>query len=703
VQGTFRFSFGFGLRAFLGLLVVAGLAAGCGISPGESSPDEPAATIESYLESSLIDSPTLDPPADEAAANPTSPPALPVIPEVTETPEPTATPPPEPSTLTICTGSEPDTLFLYHGTSYMSRLILQAVYDGPIDSRGYGYQPVILDKFPSLADGDARVEAVAVSAGDWVVNAAGEVVELADGERVFPAGCRDEACAVTYAGQSLDMDRLSADFTISDDVTWSDGRPVTAGDSVFSYQTGLQTPSLFDPAITMASAGLHATRSNDPLPYTAAYEALDDRTVRWTGLPGTFDPFYRLNFFTPLPQHRLGEYASEHLPEVEEAARLPMGWGPYILRQWIPGERIVAERNPIYFRAPEGLPHFDRLVFRFYPGVQQTRYEALLAGQCDILTLDGLGFPYGEPFLDDLISRGDAGEIRYYPIQGAAQSAWEHLTFNLDPPPGSDRPAYFADVRTRQAIAHCLDRDRPANELAFGLPLIPDTFAPADHPLTAALTYPVYEFDPEKGRALLEEAGWVLESDEAEVRVARGVAGVADGTPLAPVMLTTYGNDLRMDMSRMFIEDLSACGIDLTVEFLVPAELFADAPEGPLNGRRFDLAQYAWLSAAAPDCRPYLSDEIPTEANGWRGNNVAGYNNPAFDAACLAALAVGPFDPDYRTHMLAALNLFVEDLPARPLMNRVTLAASRPDLAGLLIDPTQPLETWNIEAFRLED
>jgi peptide/nickel transport system substrate-binding protein len=152
----------------------------------------------------------------------------------------------------------------------------------------------------------------------------------------------------------------------------------------------------------------------------------------------------------------------------------------------------------------------------------------------------------------------------------------------------------------------------------------------------------------------------------------------------------------------MFVEDLRACGIDLTVEFLVPAELFAEGTDSPLFGRRFDLAQFAWQSAAAPDCRPYLSDEIPTEMNGWQGNNVAGYSNPEFDAACRAALAIGPFDPEYDGHMMAALNLFVEDIPARPLMNRVTLAASRPDLVGLLIDPTQPLETWNIEAFRLE-
>jgi hypothetical protein len=51
----------------------------------------------------------------------------------TDTAEPTAAP--EQTSLTICTGSEPDSLYLFRGTSYVSRLIRQAIYDGPIDSR----------------------------------------------------------------------------------------------------------------------------------------------------------------------------------------------------------------------------------------------------------------------------------------------------------------------------------------------------------------------------------------------------------------------------------------------------------------------------------------------------------------------------------------------------------------------------------------
>ena len=50
---------------------------------------------------------------------------------------------------------------------YVANVVREAIYDGPIDERGFDYQPVILEKLPSLADGDAVIEPVSVAAGDW--------------------------------------------------------------------------------------------------------------------------------------------------------------------------------------------------------------------------------------------------------------------------------------------------------------------------------------------------------------------------------------------------------------------------------------------------------------------------------------------------------------------------------------------------------
>ncbi len=81
----------------------------------------------------------------------------PVIQEVvvTATPEPVVATEAAPRTLVVCMGQEPDTLFIYGGNMLAASQVQQAIYDGPIDTNTFAFQPVILEKLPSIADGDA--------------------------------------------------------------------------------------------------------------------------------------------------------------------------------------------------------------------------------------------------------------------------------------------------------------------------------------------------------------------------------------------------------------------------------------------------------------------------------------------------------------------------------------------------------------------
>ena len=92
------------------------------------------------------------------------------------------TPSPTPARLlTICLGREPASLFYYDATSIAAQDVLAAVYDGPVDIRGYIPHPVILDKLPSLADRDAIIKPVEVSGGDLIVDSSGDLVTLEAG------------------------------------------------------------------------------------------------------------------------------------------------------------------------------------------------------------------------------------------------------------------------------------------------------------------------------------------------------------------------------------------------------------------------------------------------------------------------------------------------------------------------------------------
>ena len=264
-------------------------------------------------------------------------------PEVTPTQTIPPTPTVPPRVLTVCLGSEPETLYIYGGSSLAQSHVLEAIYDGPVDAIGYEYHPVILEKLPDFADGDASLDPVSVQAGDWVVNDAGLLVQLDLGEIVRPFGCSNSSCAVAYDGEPLEMSQLSATFTLKEGLKWSDSVPLTAADSAFSYQIASQCQADFG---LCGGLGLVGEGGLDTLSQTASYTALDERTVRWTGVPGTLDPAYQTNFFTPLPEHQLSGYDPDDLFTAQETARQPLGWGPYMVNDpGCPGNTSACART----------------------------------------------------------------------------------------------------------------------------------------------------------------------------------------------------------------------------------------------------------------------------------------------------------------------------------------------------------------------
>lgn len=609
----------------------------------------------------------------------------PVVPTIVP-PTPTATLPP-PRSLVVCLGSEPSSLYLYGGASPAMWSILEAVYDGPFDTRDYAAQPVILEKLPSIADGSASIQPVTVRAGDEVVNSAGQLVNLEQGTTIYPAGCNSADCAVQYDGSAeLQMDQLRAVFKLLPGITWSDGAPLTAHDSVFSFQI---------------SADANTPVSKRVVERTAGYEALDDQTAQWTGKPGYLPARYFTNFWLPLPKHQLEGRTAADLLTAAETAEKPLGWGAYIIEEWVKGDHITLRKNPAYFRAAEGLPEFDNLVYRFLGEQGDANIAALLNGECDVVDQTSM--------LDEQIERvrdlQNEGKIIASIGQGPE---WEQVVFgirpasydNLNDPNIQRRPNFFGDVRVRQAFAYCMDREIVHERALVGMATLPDGYLAPDHPLLATdlVRYP---YDVAKGSSLLDEAGWKdIDNDPATPRVSLGVAGlpyVADGTPLEVTYLTTRAK-LREDVSRRLAESMAACGIKVNVQNLSPEELYASGPSGPLFGRSFDLAQFSWQADTQSPCYLYETVQIPTAANRWVGANVGGYSSPDFDLACQSTRSRRLDAQDDAAAAATVQRLFAQELPAVPLYFHFKIAAARPDLCGLDLDTTTRSALWNLEA-----
>ena len=612
---------------------------------------------------------------------------IPVVPDIpTETAMPPPSPTPAPRSLTVCLGEEPTTLYVYGNLNSSARSVLSAIYDGPIDASNYAQEAVILEKVPNLEDGDAQVNPVNVSEGDLVVDTTGAVVTLEAGVRVRPSACRSDDCAIKYDGSSqLEMDQMDVTFTMLDGLMWSDGEPLTANDSVYSFDLAS------DNATPVSKYVIDRTQS---------YEAADDITVQWWGLPGYIDPDYYTNFWIPLPEHKWSDFSASDLLDVDVSTREPLGWGAYIMESWKPGESIHLIKNLNYFRADSGLPKFDDLTYLFMPSADAAM-TALVDGTCDVLdpsvNLDGqvslLQQMETEEQAKLLTVQTDTMEWLSFSILHSSYDDGYNST-GLNP----DRPDFFGDVRVRKAFAYCLDRQKVVDTVLFGLSRVPDSYLSFDHPLHNG-NLQTYDYDPAAGRDILEKVGWIdQDKDPSTPRQALGVSKVPNGTPLVLDYYTT-GATQRRQVVEIFTASLAECGIGLNPIFETAADLYAQGPAGPLFGRHFDLAEYAiGVNTLEPQCNWFTTNQIPNADNNWIGVNVSGYSNPEYDAACERALQVLPNEPEYTQHQVAQ-ELFAFNIPSLPLYMRLKVAATRYDFCGFTLDPSSEYALADIESF----
>jgi peptide/nickel transport system substrate-binding protein len=281
---------------------------------------------------------------------------------------------------------------------------------------------------------------------------------------------------------------------------------------------------------------------------------------------------------------------------------------------------------------------------------------------------------------------------------------FEHLDFNIKPVEGysgasatlkaADGSLLFQNVAFRQAIAYCLDRQAIVDGATNGAAVVQHTYTAADHPLYAGDdNITIYEFDPEKGKAMLADLGWTDSDGD----------GILDsgGQKLAFVHSTRV-NPLREKVTQIVQAQLKDnCGIETTIE-TYGSEYFADGPDGLVFGRQYDLGEFAWLTGVEPPCTLYISSQLPSAELGWGNSNNVGFENADFDAACNAATQALDEATKAAEHAKAQ-KVFTENLPSLPLFARAKILVTRPGVVGVLMDPTANSEFWNVENFDFEN
>jgi peptide/nickel transport system substrate-binding protein len=590
---------------------------------------------------------------------------------------PTPTPEPDPRVLNVCMGQEPSSLFIYGDNSRAAASIREAIYDGPFDVHSFEYHPVILELIPDFENEGAWLEPVTIYPGDLLIDSVGNYAALREGIKFFPSGCSDETCLRTYQGsEAIAVDRLAVRFKIRPGLTWSDGIPLTASDSVFSFQTAKSLFPAYRPGL---------------IDRTAAYEAIDETTIEWRGVPGYRDPRYFTNFFHPLPEHTLSQLPIEEIASSESAARAPLSWGPYKIEKWSQGDNLTLRKNPLYFRAGEGLPHFDILVYRFMDSPEDA-LDALLAGECDLADRT-VNIPYQSPRLAESVA---SGLLSSHTVPGIAV---ELALFGISPA-DSRTNSLFQPLAVRQAVALCLDRESIIRELSSPDYPVPYSYLLPAHPLFNQ-EVEQHTRDVDRAGELLASAGWIDHDGSPDTpRVSRGAAGFFYDMPFTFSYLTT-SDPARQRTAEILKVSLGECGIGVEIQTLDTVELLASGPEGPVFGRNFDMAQIGWRTSLEPHCMLYHSSEIPGYypefSRGWGGANASGFNDMAFDEACVAALTSPPGSLERQEAHSQAQAIFSKQLPVIPLYYHTEVVVSRSDLCGIKVDPSANSALWNIE------
>jgi peptide/nickel transport system substrate-binding protein len=308
-------------------------------------------------------------------------------------------------------------------------------------------------------------------------------------------------------------------------VTWSDGTPFTSADVLFTLQ------AMYDPAVKSVLAS-SVMPGDKPIQATAP----DASTVVMTYAQPSGSGVSLLDMLPILPKHKLeGALKAGTFPQAWNTGTAPseiVGMGPFVLREFKPGERLVFDRNPNYWRtAPDGqkLPYLDRLVLQFIPE-QNAELLALQAGTTDLTQ--------SELRPDDYVPvRRAEEEGKLTLIEGGVGPDADALWFCMKPEAkkGDRRLAFVQKREFRQALSHAVDREEFAQTVFLGEAVpVWGPVTPGNKPWFSP-NIPRYPHDVNRARELLQSIG-------LEDRNANGVVETADGVEARFTVMTQRGN-----------------------------------------------------------------------------------------------------------------------------------------------------------------
>ncbi|MCW6664369.1 oligopeptide ABC transporter substrate-binding protein [Aerococcaceae bacterium NML191219] len=472
---------------------------------------------------------------------------------------------------------------------------------------------------------------------------------------------------------TLDKENKQATITIPEGHKWDDGEPITIDDVIFPYYvvghkdyTGVRYGDDFKNIVGMEE--YHEGKADT----ISGLERVDDYTLRVTykNFPSSM-PLVSGGVSNYIePEHVFKDIEVKDFDSSEPVRKKPVGFGPFKVESVTPGEAVTFVANEHHWR---GKPKVDALVLEVL--APETAPEEMKAGKYDI----ALTFP-----TDTYDTYKDATNFK--PL-GRLQNAVSYVGFKLgkwNEEKGEvemDDTKVLSNKALRQAMAYAANNAAVGEKFYHGLRTAANSLITPNFTEVYNSELEGYSYDPEKAKALLEEAGFKDGDND-------GFVEAPDGKPFTLKLASMSGGEIAEPLAQFYLESWKAVGInvELTDGRLLEFNAFYDRVEK--DDPEIDVYIGAWGLGGDPAPNGLYARDAKF--------NYTRFATPEHDALLEKFTSDESFDPEFRKQAFAEWQRYMhEEVPAFPTLYRYGVTAVNNRVNKFSIDPNSPFEFWH--------
>ena len=358
-------------------------------------------------------------------------------------------------------------------------------------------------------------------------------------------------------------DQLNITFTLKPDLQWSDGEPLTVDDVVFTFNDIYLNQDIPVPIRDAFRIGESQTFPQ--------VEKVGDRQVTFT-VAEPFAPFLEYIGSSPiLPAHALRSAVNQTDEDgqplflskwgTDTDPQLIIGNGPYRMVSYIPSERLIFERNPYFWQTGEQgepKPYVDQLIWQIVESTDTSLLQ-FRSGGVDLLDISAQTFmllKQEEERGNFTIREGGPDTGTFFVCINLNQASKQDGTPVVDPV----KARWFNNLNFRRAMAHAINRPKMLNNVFLGLGELLNSPISVQSPfyLPPEEGLPVYDYDPEQAKQLLQEAGFTYNAD--------GELFDDQGNRVRFRLMTNTGGRVATVIGPQISEDFEAIGMRIDFE-----------------------------------------------------------------------------------------------------------------------------------------